>query len=325
MLPFALSSLFSNDTRHQLEASIRNSLVRKLTIGHYVLGSLGLSVPVVALCSIYFNGRVTLDYVITALVATPFVSGVLNGLTLLYHRELELRNQLLAQEQRRSESLLLNILPKEIAVRLKEGEEIIADQYDDVTVLFADMVGFTRLAERLPVVRVVDILNQAFCAFDRLTELYGLEKIKTIGDAYMIVGGAPTHRADHCDRVAHMALHMQREMKRLSIELDEPLSLRIGIHCGNVIAGVIGRKKFVYDLWGDTVNTASRMESHGIEGGIQVSEAVYERLKGRYHFQARGELEIKGKGRMSTWLLTDMAALGTASEAPPLLDSHPVQ
>jgi adenylate cyclase len=209
----------------------------------------------------------------------------------------------LEAERATSDRLLLNVLPAPIAERLKAGEELIADRHEEVTVLFADVVGFTPFAERTAPERVVELLNRVFTAFDQLVEQHGLEKIKTVGDAYMAAGGLPAPRADHVEAVAEVALKMQAEAERC-VGADWPgLEIRIGIASGPVIAGVIGRRKFIYDLWGDTVNTAGRMELHGIPCRIQVTEAVEQRLRGRYRFEPRGEVEIKGKGAMTTYLL----------------------
>ena len=209
----------------------------------------------------------------------------------------------LAEEQKKSERLLLNILPEAIAQRLKQGEKIIADSFNEVTVLFADLVGFTQLSANLSPYQLVNLLNKIFSSFDELAEKYGLEKIKTIGDAYMIVGGLPTPKDDHAEAIANMALDMLTEIKEISQQEATPLEIRIGINTGAVEAGVIGTKKFAYDLWGDTVNTAHRMESYGISGKIQVTQATYDRLANKYRFDERGIIEIKGKGAMRTYLL----------------------
>jgi adenylate cyclase len=212
-------------------------------------------------------------------------------------------------EQEKSERLLLNILPAPIADRLKQGEQTIADSFAEVTVLFADIVNFTELSASLAPRELVELLNQIFSTFDCLVEQHGLEKIKTIGDAYLVVGGLPISRADHAAAVAKMALDMQQAMARLvlpaaQVEIGKVLQMRIGIHTGAVQAGVIGTRKFTYDLWGDTVNTASRMESHGLPGRIQVSSTTYELLKENYAFEARGTIQVKGKGEMITYFLT---------------------
>ncbi len=208
-------------------------------------------------------------------------------------------------ERQKSERLLLNILPKPISDRLKQGEEIIADNFAEVTVMFADIVGFTQLSEKISPAELVILLNHIFSMFDRVAENKGLEKIKTIGDAYMVVGGLPIERPDHAQAIAEMALEIQREISCFNEEREKPLRIRIGIHTGPVIAGVIGTHKLSYDLWGDTVNIASRMESHGVANGIQVSSATYERLKDKYLFEKRGVIQVKGKGEMETYLLTE--------------------
>jgi class 3 adenylate cyclase len=210
-------------------------------------------------------------------------------------------------EREKSERLLLNILPKPIADRLKQGESIIADSFPNVTVLFADIVGFTKLSAHVAPKDLVIVLNEIFSTMDRLAEKHGLEKIKTLGDAYMVVGGLPTPRPDHVEAVAEMALDMQGEITpffKLK-KNDQPLRMRIGIHTGPVVAGVIGTKRFSYDLWGDTVNIASRMESHGLSGRIQVTATTYERLRDKYLFEERGMIQVKGKGEMKTYFLID--------------------
>jgi class 3 adenylate cyclase len=209
----------------------------------------------------------------------------------------------LALEQERSERLLLNVLPAPIAARLKQGEGVIADAFPDVTVLFADIVDFTRRSQRTSPAQVVATLNELFSAFDELARCHGLEKIKTIGDAYMVAGGLPEPRPDHAQAVAEMAMAMREEVARRSDPSGQPLQVRIGIDTGPVEAGVIGTSKFSYDLWGDTVNTASRMESHGIAGCIQVTERTYQRLRDRYRFQRRGPIPVRGMGEMVTFFL----------------------
>jgi class 3 adenylate cyclase len=206
----------------------------------------------------------------------------------------------LEAEKKKTEALLHNVLPVSIANRLKDGATV-SDRFEATTVLFADLVGFTPRAEGLPPDRVVHLLDEMFKRFDRLCAQHGLEKIKTIGDAYMAAAGVPTPHADHVAATAELALAMQHELKQTP-ELSE-LQLRIGLHTGPVVAGVIGERKFTYDLWGDTVNTASRMESHGVPGRVQVTEPVFVALKGRYTFEPRGEINVKGKGPMQAWLL----------------------
>jgi guanylate cyclase len=221
--------------------------------------------------------------------------------------ELEEKHLALQAEQDKSERLLLNILPVPIAARLKESQDVIADGFTEVSVLFADIAGFTPLADRLPPHEVVALLNRVFSAFDLLTERHDLEKIKTIGDAYMVAAGLPIPRPDHAEAVAEMALDMREEVERCGREVGFPLAVRIGIDSGPVVAGVIGRRKFIYDLWGDTVNTASRMESHGLAGQIQVTSRAYEQLNRRYELRERGEVDVKGKGPMTTYLLIGRA------------------
>ncbi len=211
-------------------------------------------------------------------------------------------------ERETSERLLLNVLPASIATRLKRTEGVIADGFPDVTVLFADIVDFTSRSERIPPEQVVELLNDLFSAFDRLTRERGLEKIKTIGDAYMVVGGLPEPRPDHAQAVAEMALAMRDAVAGRSDPSGRPLEVRIGIDTGPVVAGVIGTSRFSYDLWGDTVNTASRMESNGVPGCIQVTDRTYRRLHHRYRFQRRGPIPIKGKGDVVTYLLVGRAS-----------------
>lgn len=209
----------------------------------------------------------------------------------------------LQQEQEKSEQLLLNILPQPIAERLKKGERSIVDSFDETTVLFADLVHFTEYSTGVRPQELINRLNDIFLAFDILAELYGLEKIKTIGDAYMLVGGLPTPRPDHATQVADMALDMLDAIDRLNKQNHTNFQLRIGIHSGSVIAGVIGKHKFNYDLWGDTVNIASRMESHGEPGKIQLSEDTRLCLNDSFLLEARGLIHVKGKGKMLTYFL----------------------
>jgi class 3 adenylate cyclase len=238
----------------------------------------------------------------TGVQVTFFVLNILGVAVtayLLLQYSVRARDAALAQ----SDGLLLNVLPRTIAERLKRDPGVIAERYDEVSVLFADVADFTPFAERTSPERLVSVLNEVFSAFDVLTERHGLEKIKTIGDAYMVAGGLPEPRADHAEAIAALAVDMQAELARVCEALGLGLEIRIGIDSGPVVAGVIGRRKFIYDLWGDTVNTASRMESHGIPGRIQVTTATYQRLQDRYRFEDRGEMEVKGKGRIRTYLL----------------------
>ena len=207
------------------------------------------------------------------------------------------------REQARSEALLLNVLPATVAARLKHEEGVIADAHDEVTVLFADIVGFTQLAERLSPRDVVALLDRVFACWDALALRHGVEKIKTIGDAYMAAAGIPLPRGDHAEAIAEVALAMRPEAQRCAAQAGVTLEVRIGIDSGPVVAGVIGRAKFIYDLWGDTVNTASRMESHAPPGAIQVTERAYERLRHAYELRPRGVVDVKGKGPMEAFLL----------------------
>jgi len=220
---------------------------------------------------------------------------------------------------RENERLLLNILPGPIAQRLRDGEPLIADRFDDVTLLFADVVEFTRLSAALSPSELVSVLNDVFTAFDTLVERHGLEKVKTIGDAYMVVGGLTERSPDHTARVAAMALALTKAVDQIDAAVRLGIRFRIGIHCGPVVAGVIGTKKFIYDIWGDSVNMASRMESTGVPGRVQVSHAVMERLRGSFRFEARGLVDVKGKGPTPTWFLVgrrEAAGAGVADGIP---------
>jgi class 3 adenylate cyclase len=214
------------------------------------------------------------------------------------------RTSELSAEKQTSERLLLNVLPGPIADRLKSGEGLIVDRFESVTVLFADIVGFTALSSRIPPEQLVGMLNELFSTFDRLAEIHHLEKIKTIGDAYMVVAGIPQPLADHAIAITHMGLDMLAAIDAFAKKGGSDLTIRIGIHTGPVVAGVIGEKKFIYDLWGDTVNTASRMESHGVPGRVHVSEATKALLANAFTLESRDPIEIKGKGLMQTYLVT---------------------
>jgi class 3 adenylate cyclase len=210
-------------------------------------------------------------------------------------------------EKGKSDALLLNILPAQVAERLKADGESIADGFAQVTVLFSDIVGFTKMSDRLSPAELVRRLNAIFSAFDALADRFGVEKIKTIGDAYMVAGGLPHRTEDHAEAIAEMAIEMRAALEGLKGTLGEAISIRIGIHTGPVVAGVIGKKKFIYDIWGDTVNTASRMESHALPGTIQVSEETYKLLGPKFALTPRGEIDVKGKGMMKTWFLDGRA------------------
>src|SRR4051794_24844541 len=209
----------------------------------------------------------------------------------------------LARKNEESERLLLNILPASIADRLKRGDRIIADACSATSILFADIVGFTDLSAHMPATEVVELLSDLIAEFDRLAEKHGVQKIKTIGDAYMAVAGLPDARPDHADAAMSLAIDMLEAVARRKTRDGRRLQLRIGINSGPVVAGVIGTHKFAYDVWGDAVNTASRMESHGEPGRVQVTEATYDLLKEKYTFQSRGVIVIKGKGFMPAYLL----------------------
>lgn len=234
------------------------------------------------------------------------------------HRRDFKKNRSLAEEKETSEKLLLNILPESVAQRLKTADQRIADSFEDVTVLFADIVGFTEFSDRHSPQKVVGLLNDVFTRFDNLSDVYGLEKIKTIGDAYMAVAGLPDRCPDHADQAARMAVAMQKEVTQFNQLHGLDFKVRIGIHSGPAVAGVIGAKKFVYDLWGDTVNTASRMEARGRSGHVQISEATCSRLKSPFRLSLRGSVEIKGKGAMVTyWLEDELVARGDLAESGP--------
>jgi class 3 adenylate cyclase len=235
-----------------------------------------------------------------AVVVTFSVLNILGVSTTVF---LLLRYFVLQREHERakSERLLLNVLPQSIAARLRDADDTIADAFDEVTVLFADIVDFTKMSEGAAPAEIVHLLNELFTRFDELAEHHDLEKIKTIGDAYMVAGGIPVPRPDHADAIAEMALDMVAAVGERTD--GRALQIRIGIDTGPVVAGVIGRRKFIYDLWGDTVNTASRMESHGLPGSIQVTERTYRRLCEAFVLKERGSVQIKGKAEMRTWLL----------------------
>lgn len=208
-------------------------------------------------------------------------------------------------EQKKSEKLLLNILPAGIATRLKSGETDIADEFAEVSVMFMDLVGFTKLTEKIGPMEIVRLLNDIFALFDHRVEEFGLEKIKTIGDCYMVVSGIPYSFADHAHRIADFALAVQEDFDEYVTEKDLNIEIRMGIHSGAATAGIVGTKKFAYDLWGDVVNVASRMESTCVSGEIHVSEGFMIRLKDSYGFEARGKIDIKGKGMIETYFLKE--------------------
>ncbi len=229
----------------------------------------------------------------------------------LLHLETKKLYDRVVAEQKVSERLLLNVLPHSIAERLKgrpevtadSFTEVIADSFAEVTVLFADIVGFTKFSEGVSAEVLVDVLNDIFTRFDGIADTRGLEKIKTIGDAYMAAAGLPVPVADHAIRAAHMAVDMIEAVDRFNEHRRYKLKVRIGIDTGAVVAGIIGKRKFLYDLWGDVVNTASRMESHGVAGRIQVTDSTRQRLSEPFMLEKRGAIDVKGKGEMHTWFL----------------------
>ncbi|USQ75713.1 adenylate/guanylate cyclase domain-containing protein [Ornithinimicrobium cryptoxanthini] len=218
-------------------------------------------------------------------------------------RFIEAQTVALAEAHATSERLLLNVLPAKIAQRLEAGETTIADWFDDTTVLFADLVGFTPLATRLEPRATRDLLDRLFTGFDERAERHGLEKIKTIGDAYMAVGGVPEPSSDHPARVVAFGLDLLDLVALVAADLGQTLALRIGIHTGPVVAGVVGTQKFSYDLWGDTVNVASRLESQGVAGALHISETTWLRVRGLVEATSRGPMELKGRGSMPTFLV----------------------
>jgi adenylate cyclase len=230
-------------------------------------------------------------------------AGLLVMAALTYRHMVDVTEAALELEHQKSEALLHNIIPPEVAERLKQNPKVIADSHRQVTILFADIVGFTEIAGRSTPEALVTLLNRIFSEFDALVDELDCEKIKTIGDAYMVVAGLPTSKADHAQSIARLALKMLAAAERASRETGENLQVRIGIHSGPVVAGVIGQKKFAYDLWGDTVNIAARMESHGLTGRIQVTADTAELINEDFELEPRGMVEIKGKGQMATYLL----------------------
>ncbi len=211
--------------------------------------------------------------------------------------------RLLDVEKDKSERLLLNVLPREIADALKEADQTIATRYPSISVLFADIVDFTPLSERIEAEEIVEFLNDVFSYFDSLVDAHGLEKIRTMGDSYMVAAGVPSPREDHADVLARLSLAMFDYQPHLEALTSGPLTLRVGISSGPAVAGVIGKAKFQYDVWGDTVNTASRMEAQGVPGRVQISRSTYELLKNGFECEPRGVVDIKGKGTMETWFL----------------------
>jgi len=231
------------------------------------------------------------------------VSGIAFFLLFYFVREKDRAYRMLNLERERADQLLLNVLPKEVAPRLKQSGQTIAEHFDSASVLFADIVGSTTLFADMEPREIVDWLNEVFSAFDVLLDKYGLEKIRTIGDSYMVAAGVPSPRPDHARALALMALEMCEQLQQMPARNGRRIAFRMGMNSGPMVGGVIGKTKFHYDLWGDTVNTASRMESHGEEGKIQVTQQTYDLLRGEFDFEPRGLVPIKGKGELKTWFL----------------------
>ena len=260
-----------------------------------------------------WEGNANTPFLLSVLVFQLYVAAfVVLGGHLVYHlgrrdyfQSLALaeKSEALAQEKKVSEALLLNVLPASVAEQLKSGHQPIAERFDAVSVLFADISGFTPLSRSLPPQAIVGLLNEIFSAFDALSERYGVEKIKTLGDAYMAAAGLPERRPDHAQVLSNMALEMIAVVSKIATPDGGALKMRIGIATGPVVAGVIGKKRFIYDLWGDTVNAASRMESHGQVGRIQVTQKTQRVLAQTHRFVSRGKVDIKGMGPMETFFL----------------------
>ncbi len=244
------------------------------------------------------------SFIITFVVLNLGLTSIIFFLVLRYFIDQKKKAYaLLAVEQEKSDNLLLNVLPKEIADILKEKNQTIANHFDEASILFADLVGFTPLTESMTPEEMIGLLNDIYSHFDGLVDKYRLEKIRTIGDNYMVVSGVPTPRADHAQALAKMALDMLKFTESLPVQNGTQINFRIGVNSGPLVAGVIGKTKFHYDVWGDSVNTASRMESHGVPGKIQVTMDIYRILKDEFIFEPRGILDVKGKGNMETWFL----------------------
>ncbi|WP_420586112.1 adenylate/guanylate cyclase domain-containing protein [Ruegeria sp.] len=212
--------------------------------------------------------------------------------------------EMMEAEKQKYKDLLLSILPQQIVTRLNDGEATIADRHNDVTVLFSDIVGFTEMSARLAPAQVVSYLNRIFSGFDKMATELGVEKIKTIGDAYMVAAGVPDGREDHAEVIVEMALRMLDQVEALNFEMDHPMHIRVGVHTGPVVAGIIGSHRFLYDVWGDTVNFASRLESSGTPGRVQISEATARRVEHRFDISESVETRVKGKGQVSTYYVT---------------------
>ncbi len=284
---------------------------------HPLTGGLAVATYVIAyeilITALALDGEIdaTAYWVTTILLASAYVAGLFMSslierqMRVQYddERTIEHQREIIEEQRRQADDLLLNILPEKIVERLKRFPGVIAERFDDVTVLFADIVSFTPFAARVSADEVVAMLNDVFSRFDELARRHGVEKIKTVGDAYVAAGGLPEPCPDHAQAVADLALDMRESVEAVGSD-DHRFELRIGIASGPVVAGVIGHHKFAYDLWGDTVNTAARMESHGIPGEIQISPSTHDHLRSSHRMTQRGTVEVKGKGPVPTWLLT---------------------
>jgi guanylate cyclase len=272
-----------------------------LVVANGILGLIGVDLPV-GMNPQWVPWFLILSLIGHAILLYVFVS-IFETSRDRAHQQLQVANTALAAEQEKSENLLLNILPREIAAILKNENRTIADHIEGASILFADMVGFTPMTASMTPIEMVELLNSVFSHFDELVETYGVEKIRTIGDSYMVAAGVPRPRQDHAQVMAAMALDMQAYVHTNPWCVQRQIDFRIGINSGPVVAGVIGRKKFTYDLWGDAVNTASRMESHGEPGRIQITAATYELIRRDFVCESRGQVNVKGKGEMETWYL----------------------
>jgi class 3 adenylate cyclase len=263
------------------------------------LGCVGVALVLVGKSESSFDASAYMTWVVVAEVAVVLLAGQLES----FQRRSFLQRAMLDRERARAEKLLLNVMPKPIADRLKQDSDAIADHFDAITVVFADIAGFTPLASRMTPTALVARLDDVFSKLDDIINRHGLEKIKTIGDQYMAVAGAPTPRADHAEAAARVAL----EIQLLGTQLGSDLTFRVGLASGPAVAGVIGKSRFSYDLWGDTVNLASRMESHGVPGKIQVDEHTGHLLEGQFVLEDRGLIDVKGKGSIHTYFLVGEA------------------
>lgn len=248
---------------------------------------------------------------VSSIVSALFVFGIL----VYFVSQRDLAFRLLRGEQEKSETLLLNILPRDIAAILKNEQRLIADRFEGASILFADVANFTPMSATMTPTELVELLNEVFSYFDSLVEKYGLEKIKTIGDCYMVASGVPRPRADHAQVLTRMALEMRDYVSQRQFR-GRNLVFRLGLNSGPVVAGVIGRKKFTYDLWGDAVNTASRMESHGQGGNIQITRATYGLIKDDFVCEPRGTVDVKGKGEMEVWIVVEQKDTATRAQSP---------